>query len=190
MRRLLLAVSLLCLAAAPTPTEPTPDEAEKLDKGKIVLRHEATDQGGRVTAIADVKAAPRTVLDAVMDLEARPDESSVLTSVDVYERTASPDVTGAKFLVTVMGSQTVFHIRYDCHRDDGYCTYALDPSKDNDIVSSDGYYLVLPRGSGSRLYYSSRTVTGRSLPGWVQRWLAGNALEGQVEGVRKRAEGT
>jgi len=189
---LVIAAALLSTAAhagAPTPPQLDDKEEARLDKGKIVVRHEDTPTGGRVTAIATVQAPPRKVLDEVMNLEARVPESSVLTSVEVYERTAAPDVTAATFTITVLGSDTVFSIRYDCQRDQGFCTYALDPSKENDIVSSDGYYLVVPEGTGTRLVYASRADTGRSMPGWMRRWIAGSSLEGQVDGIRKRAEG-
>lgn len=188
MRPLLCLIPLLCMAAAPPSPTLTEDEQAQLDKGKIVVRHEETDSGGRVTAITRVAAAPRVVLDEVMDVEAREPESSVLTSVEVYRREQSPDVTGATFTLTILGGKTVFSILYDCHRDQGYCTYVLDPSKKNDIVSSDGYYLVLPDGSGTRLVYASRADTGKSMPGWMKRWIAGSSLESQVDGIRKRAE--
>lgn len=188
MRPLLCMIALLCVAAAPAAPTLTQGEQKDFDKGKIVVRHEETDSGGRVTAVTHVSAPPAVVLDEVMNLEARQPESSVLTSVEIYRKQSAPDVTGATFTLTILGGKTVFSILYDCHRDQGYCTYTLDPSKKNDIVSSDGYYLVLPDGSGTRLVYASRADTGRSMPGWMKRWIAGSSLQGQVDGIRKRAE--
>lgn len=188
VKPLFLACALLCVAAAPPVPTLDANETVKYDKGKIVLRHELTDQGGRTTAVARVNASPRQVIDAIMDLEKRPDESSVLSSVERYRHEQSPEVIGATFTVTVLGSDTVFSILYDCHRDEGYCTYALDPSKLQDIVFADGYYRAVPDGSGSRMVFSSRADTGRSMPGWMRRWIAGSSLEGQVDGIRKRAE--
>ena len=188
MKRLLLCLSLVCVAAKPAAPSLTENESSKLAKGQIVVRHADSEQGGGVTAVALVNAPPRKVLDEVMRVEARPAESSALTSVEVYLKQATPDRTGATFTVTVMGSNTVFSILYDCHRAEGYCTYALDPTKKNDLVRADGHYLVVAEGDRTRLVYSSRAETGRSMPGWIRRWIAGSSLSSQVEGIRKRAE--
>lgn len=185
---LLPLVAAVGLAAAPPSPTLTEDETARYAEGKVVIRHEDTPRGGRATAVLRVEAPPRAVIDAIMDLQKRPEESSVLTSVEVYRHDPAPEVIGATFTVTVLGSSTVFSILYDCHRDEGYCTYKLDPSKPQDIVHADGYYLVLPERGGTRMVFSTRADTGRSMPGWMRRWIAGSSLEGQVKGMKERAE--
>ncbi|MFK7931782.1 MAG: hypothetical protein AB8H79_26635 [Myxococcota bacterium] len=188
MKRLLTLAAALCIAAAPPSPTLTDSEQGKFDKGQVVVRHAPSDSGGGVTAIAKVQAPPSVVLDEVMNLKARPSESSTLSSVEIYRKDAAPDRTGATFTVTVMGSNTVFSILYDCHRSKGYCTYTLDPTRENDLVSVVGHYLVVPEGTGTRLVYSSQAETGKSMPNWVRRWIAGSSLSSQVQGIRKRAE--
>lgn len=186
MKRLLVLTALLCSAAAPPTYTLTEDEAGQVDKGKVAIRHITEgDSLGGVVAFVDVDAPPATVLDAVMDLEARKADNSSIDSIEIYMREG--EKLGAKWTLTVMGSTIVFHAIYECHRAEGYCTYALDPTKENDLVASEGHYVVLPHATGTRLVYASRTDTGRSVPGWIKRWIAGSSLTSQVEGIRDRA---
>jgi hypothetical protein len=187
VRTLLLLAPLLCLAAAPPSYTVTPDEEAQLAKGQIVVRHLPADTGGGVVAFVDIAAPPARVLDAAMDLRARVDENSTITGLELYLEQPAPERVGAKWTLTVFGSNVVFHLLYDCARDKGYCTFALDPSKPNDIVASTGHYVALPRDGGTRLIYASNNDTGRSMPGFIRRWIAGSSLNGQVDGIRKRA---
>lgn len=187
MRLSIVLLPLLCLAAAPPTYTVTDDEAAALAKGRIVVRHQSADTGGGVVAFADIAAKPRVVLDAVMDLRARVDENGAISSLDIYDRQADPERIGAKWTLSVLGSSVVFHLRYACHRDQGYCTYALDRDHDNDIASSEGHYVVLDHDGGTRLIYASNTDTGRTMPGFIRRWISGSSLNTQVEGIRDRA---
>jgi hypothetical protein len=188
LRPLLLLFPLLCVAAAPPSYTLSADDLAKLAKGQVVVRHQDSATGGGVVAFVDVAAPPSVVLDEAMDLQDRVAENSSITALDVYRRVASPEEVGAQWTLSVMGSRIVFSILYSCQRDQGYCTYALDPSRPSDLLAAEGHYVVLPQGAGTRLVYASRTDSGRSMPGFVRRWIAGNSLHSQVEGIRDRAE--
>ena len=123
-----------------------------------------------------------------MNLEPRVAENRGIRAVELYAQESRPELIGARWTMSVPGISVVFHLLYDCHRDEGYCTFSLDPTKPNDLEECEGHYLVTPRGSGTRLVYASRSDTGRSLPGWLRRWLAERSLRRQVDGIRKRAE--
>lgn len=188
MRRAVLALApLLCLAAAPPSYTLTETEEAKVTKGQIVVRHLPADTGGGVVAFADIAAPPSTVLDAVMDLQARVDETSAITDLHLYLQQSAPERTGARWTLSVLGTQVVFHLLYDCERARGFCTYKLDADKDNDLVSSEGHYVALPIAGGTRLIYASNTDSGRSMPGFIRKWIAGSSLNSQVEGIRARA---
>ena len=188
MRPIYALFPLLCIAAAPPSYTLTAAEEAKLAKGQVVIRHADSQTGGGVVAFANVQASPDVVLDEAMDLKDRVAENGTITSLDVYHQVAEPEELGAQWTLTVMGSRVVFSIKYECHRDQGYCTYALDPDRPGDLVAAEGHYVVLPRDGGTRLVYASRSDSGRSMPGWVRRWIAGNSLQSQVDGIRKRAE--
>ncbi|TVQ87252.1 MAG: hypothetical protein EA397_18205 [Deltaproteobacteria bacterium] len=186
--RALLLIPFLCLAAAPPSYTLTESEEAQLAKGKVAVRHQPADTGGGVVAFAHVKAAPRKVLDEVMNLHARVDENGAITSLEVYLEEKEPERLGATWTLSVLGSKVVFHLLYECQRDDGFCVYQLDPDKESDLVSSEGHYIVTPRAEGTLLIYMSNTDTGRSMPGFLRRWIAGSSLNTQVEGIRERAE--
>jgi len=188
LRRALLPLApLLCLAAAPPSYTLTEAEEAKVTKGQVVVRHLPADTGGGVVAFVDIQAPPPVVLNAVMDLQARVEETSAITDLDIYLQQSAPERIGARWTLSVLGTTVVFHLIYDCARDQGFCTYALDPSKQNDLVSSDGHYVALPIAGGTRLIYASNTDSGRSMPGFIRRWIAGSSLNSQVEGIRARA---
>ena len=188
MRPVLALIPLLCLAAAPPSYTLTADEEAKLAQGKVVVRHSDSATGGGVVAFANVAAAPAIVLDEAMDLQDRVAENSTITGLDIYHRSAEPEELGAQWTLTILGSKMVFSILYACRRDDGYCTYTLDGSRPNDLVAAAGHYVVLPHEGGTRLVYASKTESGRSMPGWMRRWIASNSLQSQVDGIRTRAE--
>lgn len=191
MGRAWLALALLlpvsAVAAPPTYTL-TRDEAAALDEGEIVVRRQESGAVTGAIGIVQVAASPRIVLEEVMNLEARVSEVGSLRSVELYSEEGLPGPIGVRWTLSVLGISVVFHLLYDCHLDEGYCSFWLDPTQPNDVEAAEGHYLVTPRGEGTRLVYANRTDTGRSVPGWLRRWLAGRSLRQQVDGIRKRAE--
>lgn len=173
--------------ASPLPNiDLTEDEVATLAKREMVVRMDESDQGGTTTAVIDVNAPAAKVLAAVLDVEARKHEVGSIKEVEVYHR--SDTGLGARFEMKVFGKTIVLHTTYVVAADGTYCTYALDETKENDIVATEGVYAVKPQGEGSRLVYHGITDTGRSVPLWLRKWLATGQLEDQLEGIRDRAE--
>ncbi|MDJ0850418.1 MAG: SRPBCC family protein [Myxococcota bacterium] len=171
------------------PAQETRSEDESaLDAGEILIRGEERGAGGLIVATAHCAAPPAIVLDEVMNLEARVAENRSLRGVEIYLREHTPQRVGARWELSVFGFSVVFHVLYTCRRDADTCSYRLDPDRPNDVEASEGEYRVEPRGSGTRLVYTSRTDAGPAFPRWLRRWIAGRSLRQQVEGIRKRAE--
>lgn len=194
---LVLAVWLPIVAAAmdPRPAELdlTADELAQLAAGEVVIRLEQTEGGGTSVGVVDVAAPPGRTMDAVLDLPPRVNESGALKEAAVTSRApprdGAPERMTGRFLVKVMGSTIVFHMAYEIDRAAGWSTFRLDESQPNDIVSADGSYHVYAIPGGSRVVYRSRSDSGRSVPEWIKRWLANNALRDQLVGIRARAQG-
>lgn len=180
---------LTALAAVPdtppAPLELTADELATLAKGDVAVRYVEADSGGGVVGFIDLPASKDAVWAAIFDMEARVGEISGLKSVEVYER--SPERLGVKWVISVIGSQVVFHLLYDLDPANGWCRYRLDTSKENDVVDVQGAYQLLPDGDRTRLVYRSETDSGRRVPGFVKRWLASDSLTQQLEGIKARA---
>lgn len=185
MRNLLALVPLTWLLLGAAPPLSAEEEAA-LARREIVYRSDPTPNGAEVIAVCDVAAAPEKVLDAVLDLPPRADEVGPLSEVEVY--LTEPTRIAAKFVINVVGSTTTFHVLYAIDRPNLKTTYALDPSKENDLTSSAGSYEVVKVGSTSRLVYRTDVVSEGWVPDWVKQKVTAGPLLEQIEGIRKRAE--
>ena len=180
-------VSALCFAAPPPPPDLTADEIGQLAQREIVTRADLSDPtGGSAVGIVDIAASPERTFAAIVDLGARIGEISGLKALEIYDR--GDRFVSARWEVKILASSVAFHIRYDLDPASGTITYALDTNKPNDIVSAEGSYRVLPTASGARLVYRSTSDSGRSVPVFLKRWLASEALSQQLTGIRARAE--
>ena len=186
---LVLLVPGLLAAAPPEPIRLTGEELATLAARKVVVRPEVGSEGTAAGAmgVMDVAAPPDRAIDAILDLEARVGEITGLKSAQIYDRT--PTSLGVRWELRVVTTTVVFHVRYTIDRANGWLPYTLDREKSpNDLVAVDGSYRVYPAGAGSRIEFRSTSDSGRSVPDWVKRWLAVEALTQQLEGIRARAE--
>jgi hypothetical protein len=184
----LLVLPWLLAAAPPEPIALTSDEVATLGKGEIVIRTDlpAGTAAGGALGVLDVAAPVDRVIDAILDVEARVGEISGLKTAQVYERT--PETVAVRWEVKVLTSTVVFHVRYTVDRATGWIPYGLDTAKSNEIASVEGAYQVYAAGSGSRIVYRSKSDSGRSVPEWLKKWIAVEALSQQLDGIRDRAE--
>ena len=172
------------LPPAPAPISVTPAEQAQLAGREIVVRYQGP--GKETTAIMDMGAAPGAMMDAVMDLQPRERELSGIKSLEIYEQ--SPGHMGARWEVGIAMFGAVFHIQYDYDAAAGWCVYALDETRDNTIVSSQGSYQVYALGDGSRMVYRSVSVGSESTPEWLSKKLATGSARDMLTGIRARAE--
>ncbi|MEQ1504646.1 MAG: SRPBCC family protein [Myxococcota bacterium] len=173
--------------AANPPVDLGADDLAALADRRVVVRPELDGPGGSVLAVVDLAAPPTAAIDAILDLPARVGEIRGLAAAEVY--TATPTEVGVRWEVRVLGSSTVFHVAYHPDRSTGSIPYALDPTRSpNDLVRAEGAYQVTPIAGGSRIVYRSSSDSGRSVPGWLERWIATDAVTQQLEGIRARAE--
>ena len=199
MRWLSLILLWPALAFATLPPPPaaldfTADELATLADRQVAIRLEQTETGGVSVGIIEVNATPSQTMDAILDLPPRVNETGALKEVEIYEQSpasgATPETMAAKFSLRVMGTSVVFHVKYEIDRAGLWSVSTLDESKENDLVSVYASYQVFATPTGSRIVYRSQSDSGRSIPQWISRWLANNALKDQLTGIRARAEGT
>ena len=182
-------MAMVASAAVPD-TPPAPvvlDESEQkqIDKGKIPVRFDDSGTGGGVLGVIDIAAPKDDVWAAVMDVKARVGEISGLKEANVYEDT--PKRKGDEWVLSVIGTRVVFNVLYDLDPETGWCRYRLDTSKENDLVDVQGAYQLYEVNGKTRLIYRSETDSGRSVPGFIKRWLASDSLNEQLEGIAARA---
>ena len=196
MRRLLpllLLVATPAIAGSPPTVSISEQEIARLEKGEVVVRMDAGEDGaGAYTiGIVDIDTPPRQALDAALDFPARVGEVSGLKAAEVYlhDTSVSPEKLGARWEIVVVGKTVTWHQLYDIDRTAGTASYDLDPAKENGIKAANGTYQViaLPDGT-SRLVYRSISDAGVYVPGWIKNWLAQGSLVDVLEGIKKRAE--
>jgi hypothetical protein len=181
---LLLALILAAPAWAGVPVL-TADEARQASAGEPVTRQEA---GGWVVGIIDAAATPDEVIDALLDLDARCAEQRAARSVQVYARSADPEEVRARWVISVLGWETAFHLIYRVDRPQGVVTFGLDETLPNDVLAAEGDYRVYAQGSTTRLVYRTHSVPSASTPEWIRKRIAASSLVEQLRGIRLRAE--
>jgi hypothetical protein len=192
MRHLRLTILLPWLCAAipntpPPPIELTPSEQAQLAAREIVVRFDTGDTGGGALGVVDLTSSVTRTWDALMDLQARVGEISGLRAMEYTVK--EPRRLGARWELKVFTATIVFHTLYDLVPEQGWVRYSLDGTRTpNDLVSVEGAYQISEVPGGSRLVYRSEMDSGRSVPGFVKRWLAVDALTEQLTGIRARAE--
>lgn len=196
MRRLSAAALLLCLAwSAASPAEaalppaPAPitlhgDEGATLARGEVVVRYGGTS--GETVAVADVKASPAAVMTAVLDLPARKKDIGGLKSLDIYRK--EPTILGARWEAGIGPYVLSFHILYEFDLAKGWCVYALDGSRPNDLQSTSGSYQAYPIDGGTRLVYRAKADPSSPLPDWAKKRVAYSSAVEMVSGMKRRAE--
>ena len=183
-----LIAALWSVVAGATPPPPAPvtlteGEQAALRKGGVVVRYGGDER--QTLAVVDVAASPDQTIQAVMDLPARVSDIGSLSAVELYAQQGE-DVS-ARWTMSIAMVSVVFHIRYDCDMANHWCVYRLDPSKDNDIESSNGSYQAYALASGTRLVYRTDSIAAGA-PEWVRKRLADNAAKEMLGGMKTRAE--
>lgn len=174
------------LAGPPAAPDLAAGELAQLQKGEVVIR--PPDANGLAVGIVDIDASAEQVWSVILDFPARVESVGVLQSIDVYAPESDSRGLGATFHLRVLGSDIRYHLRYTIDRAAGYCTFRLDPERQHDIVAADGSYQVIPLDGGRhRVVYTSRTETGRFVPGFVKKMLSNESLRSQLQEMKRRA---
>lgn len=179
---------LLPLAlAAPPETKLTDEERTRLRAGEVVVRADVGDDGAVSTGLALVHAEPAAIWKAVFDFGARVPESGNLESVSEYGRKGRWD-WGTVFTISVFGLGGDLNLRFHWEESAGWCTFALDPDRENLLAAASGHYRVEPLEDGHLLTYHALSKTKFYVPSFVQRAVAERDMEHMMERLRARSE--
>jgi len=175
--------AMAALAASPLDVTLTTAERAALDAGEVVVRTPTAD--GLVVGAVDIPASREQVMAAVMDFDAREQSVGAISSIDTYAPPTDPAGLGARFTLSVLGTEVVYHIRYDVEEQG--CNFTLDKQQENGIVDSSGGYWTYPDGDEVRLLYWSKTDTGRSIPRFIRNTLSVRSFRSQLDAMRTLA---
>jgi hypothetical protein len=173
----------LALGASPLDVTLTDGEKAELAAGDVVVRY-PTDSGLIVGAV-DIAATREQIMKTVLDFDARVESVGAIEAIETYAPATDPKGLGAKFTLSILGSEIVYYIRYDI--DDEGCNFKLDKEKENGIVDTNGGYWTYPAGDKIRLVYWSTTDTGRSVPGFIKNGLSVRSFRNQLSSMKEMA---
>ncbi|MDP6933178.1 MAG: SRPBCC family protein [Myxococcota bacterium] len=174
----------------PSPPDPPVMTAEQeaiLDRGEVVMLGGLQEQSGWLTAVLDVAASPDDTFDAVMDIKARKPDLERIKTIEVYLH--QTDRLGVFYEADVPFYEVSWNVLYELTSSVYWCTFALDPDRDNGIDQATGSYHVVPVDGGSRLIYRSAAAgVFPAAPEWLRTRLAASAATELLLGIRRRAE--
>ena len=173
----------LALGASPLDVNLTDAEKGQLSSGEIVVRSPTSE--GLIVGAVDIAASREQIMETVMDFDARVESVGAISAIETYAPATDPKGLGAKFTLSILGSEVVYYIRYDIE-DEGV-NFVLDQERENGIVDTNGGYWTFPAGDKIRLIYWSRTDTGRPVPGFIKNGLSMRSFRGQLAAMRTLA---
>jgi hypothetical protein len=147
----------------------------------------------RAKSVVDVAASHKTVRDAILDLEARVEESWIVDSVDVYLDEVGEEHIHrrAKWTLSVLGVEVVYHTVYHWDKAKSEITWDLDPDRENDLQRAVGRYHL---GAGTtadqtRVTYVFEIGTRHRITQGLKRRLTVRSVRELLDSIRTRSEG-
>ncbi|MFT4625901.1 MAG: hypothetical protein ACI8PZ_004572 [Myxococcota bacterium] len=188
----MLLTLLAAAALAVTATPPTEAEWAAISAGSVVVRPapELTPPGAY--AWVEIEAAPEAIWSTLNDPTVAVAASNAVSSCEATldEPTSSGRRIGLHYVLEVAWTEVEYHVIRDFRPGDGTMTWTLDGSKTNDLVSSEGSYVLAPGRTPEHtlLSYASNADSGRNIPQWIQNLLTGKALKKYLGHVQMVAE--
>ncbi len=175
---------------APPPVVLSAADLTTLSAGKVVLKQQQVESGGRGVAIMNIKATPAKIWSKVVDYAHYP------TMVDKVAECGNYRVSGenlyTRFVLSVVGTEVEYFIKHTYRPDQNYLTWTLDYSRKSDLHDSVGYWRVTPLAADpplSRLEYSVDIRFSGYVPGFVQDIIAKKGITDATSWVKRETEG-
>ena len=175
----------IALASAIAGESLTAQEWGTLQGGGVVVHADTSGADTVSTGFVLVAKPPKPLWTDVLDLQARIPENGTLKGIEEYRRVSSYEWF-VRVDMEVFGFPVQFTNHWVCR--DNTCSYTLDPDRKNDLTLCDGYFKLDEVEGKSLLTYYSRSRHDLSVPGWIRKWLAIDAVENLLRKMKARAE--
>lgn len=186
---LLMSVSM---AAKPAHVPPSETEWAEVVEGKAVTRGAPDLSPPGAYGWVEIEATPDQIWAVLNNPSVAVEASGAVTSCDKYldEPTATGRRIALHYVLNVAWTEVSYHVMRDFRPGEGVMTWRLDDTKDNDLVSSSGHYVLLPGKTAGHtlLVYQSQADSGRRIPQWIQQSLSQRSLRKYLSFVRDAAE--
>jgi hypothetical protein len=176
----------LLLAAAAVPAFDVESLARLRDRSTVAEAHLGEGNAGSSRAWTVARCSPEAVWKVITDHSRFAEFMPHLKSVEVSRRTES----GERALQTVDAVFSTARYALDYSWDAGTLRvdYRLAQDVPHDVAAIEGHWQLWAFEGGTLIEYVSEVDIGRSVPGFVRRYLAESGARNAVEAVRDRAE--
>jgi hypothetical protein len=185
-----MSAALLC-AALVAPEKPALDNVTRAKLYANVVIAESSDDGdaaGSARALAIVQTAPAAVFAVLSDhskfasFMPRIEKIEILRRIDDGERvlqTVNASITTVKYALDYRWDAAALRLEFQ-----------MAPDVPSDIKSAVGSWQMWPLDGGKRtlVEYRVRADAGRTVPGFIKRWLQSSGAHDALEAIKKRAE--
>jgi len=175
---------------APPPVVLSAADLTTLSAGKVLLKQQQMESGGRGVAIMNIKATPTKIWSKVVDYAHYPTMVDKVAECGNYR--VSGEDTYTRFVLSVYGTEVEYFIKHTYRPDQNYLTWTLDYARKSDLDDSVGYWRVTPITADpplSRLEYSVDIRFASYVPGFVQDIIAKKGLTDATSWVKRETEG-
>ena len=187
-------IALLASVVVPSMPQLTEKQAAAIADGKIVMFEEdAAGTNKFVQGIALIEADASAVWALLLDAEFMKGSSSAVEDVTFYDDRTENGVRrmGTSWTLKVAFQEVKYSTLREYHAAEGHMTWTLDPTKENDLASTDGSYTTLPgpRPGTTYLIYKSFFDAGKSMPSWMEENIAESGIKKYLKRLVEATKG-
>jgi len=199
LRFVAVGVLLLCLAQADANQRLkdaikmlTPETIARLETGEVVVVNQAytDEQGnsqGQGVAMILVNKPRNEAWRHITDYSAWPQFMPKVAKAVVYSHDG--DQYGVELTLKIMFKDITFSTMRTHNPLAGCVTWVMDRGRANDIVDTQGAWMVRAHGVDKCiLVYTVKVDSGFKVPKTVQEWLAGRDMPGALRAMKMRVE--
>lgn len=182
--------SVTAYKGEPPPVALEAGDLATLAAGKVVLKQQKVESGGRGVAFMDISATPTRIWSKITDYANYPKMVGRVAECSNYR--VSGDHIFTRFVLDVMGSEVEYFIDHTYRPDKGYLTWTLDYTRKSDLDDSVGYWRVTPQSTEplrTRLEYSVDIRFTGYVPGFIADMVSKKGLTDATSWVKRESEG-
>jgi hypothetical protein len=146
----------------------------------------------RARSVVEIDAPPDVVKDAIFDFQARTRESWLVDSVEVYRIETNDEVTHrrAKWTLSVLGVDIVYHTAYTWDPSRSEIVWDLDEDRHNDLNRALGCYQLAPgpQPDTTTVTYIFEIGTRHRISQGIRRRLTVRSVRELLDSIRTRSE--
>ncbi|MBY5161641.1 SRPBCC family protein [Salsipaludibacter albus] len=143
--------------------------------------------GQKVSDTVVIDATPDEVLAVILDLEAYPEWSDDVNSVDVVSTDGQGRPRDARFDVDARVAQVDYVLRYDY---DGPADVQWSLLEGEVLRQLDGSYTLVDRDGSTHVTYALEVDISMPVPGFIKKRAARTILDTGLKGLKARVEST